>query len=113
MTVEVTKSSRPMTIESYGETTVWQNSKQQIRAKVCAINGYLRVGVSKFFRNRDDKFWVAAPKGGHLYIDPEQWRCLAQHTGGLTQMLKKAETKRAAASSGMRTLYLANILNTT
>ena len=96
--------TKAMTIETFKELTVWEKENQQIRAKVCSINGYTRVGVSKFYRISDAKPWIAAPKGGHLYLNPEQWRKLAQHTHALTQVLAKTEKKLAAASSGMCTL---------
>ena len=99
-------NSRSLVIEKYKTVQYWGDSKLALRATVCKINGYPRVGIGKFWFDQHQKQWFPSKKG-HVYQSPEQWRAFAQRVHGLTQglsALEKQMQNTEIASAGMRTL---------
>ena len=99
-------NSRSLVIEKYKNVQYWADSKLAMRATVCKINGYPRVGIGKFWFDQHQKQWFPSKKG-HVYQSPEQWRAFAIRVHGITQSLSALEKQMKdteIASAGMHQL---------
>jgi hypothetical protein len=96
-------SKRSIVIEKHKTMQYWADSSNAMRATVCKINGYPRVGVGKFWFDPKQNQWFPSRKG-HVYQSPEQWRAFATRVHALTQSLialEKHMKNTEIASAGM------------